>query len=248
MAGVRLAGRTILVTGGTSGIGEALVERLAAANTAIVVIARNADKLSALARRFANVSTYPCSLDDAAAVEQTLARIVDEHRDLSVIINNAGIQYTPLLTDADFSLDSIEHEIVTNLVAPIKICALTLRHLLALPIPSAYVNVTSGLAFFPKKASAVYCATKAGLHNFSTSFRYQLEGTRVSVFDVVMPVVDTPMTRGRGRGKISPGEAAQALVRGVERGQSTIYVGKSRFIPLISRLSPTLMSSIMKAV
>jgi uncharacterized oxidoreductase len=244
---MKLEGRSILITGGTSGIGQALVEQLAAANDSIAVIARNADRLASIARRFANVSTYPCSLTDKNAMDGTLAKILDRHRDLSVVINNAGIQYTPTLTDPEFSFDSIEQEVATNLTAPIRICALTLRHMLGLKIPSAYINVTSGLALFPKRSSAVYCATKAGLHNFSTSFRYQLEGTHVSVFEVVMPLVDTPMTEGRGRGKIPAAQAAHALIRGVERGKTTIYVGKSKLIPIVARLSPTLMSNIMKS-
>lgn len=244
---MKLAGKKILITGGTSGIGYALVQSLAAKNNDIIVIARNPINLEKVKSEFPNVRTYKCSLGNKIDLETTFSEIVDNHPDISVVINNAGIQATPTFLDKDFNFDSIENEINVNLIAPIRICALMLGPLLNLKTPAAIVNITSGLGLYPKKNSAVYCATKAGLHNFTQSFRYQLEETQVNVFEAIMPLVDTPMTHGRGKGKISPDSAANAIIKGIEDNDEEIYVGKTKLIPLVSRISPNLMAAIMKA-
>lgn len=239
--------RTVLITGGTSGIGLELVKKLACGASTVVVLSRDPNKLIQLTQAFGNVKGYPCSLDNAVELEATIKTIRQNHPELSVVINNAGIQDTPTFLDTHFQYSRIEYEIAVNLTAPIKICALMLPHMLSLGCPSAFVNITSGLAIYPKKSSAVYCATKAGLHNFSRSLRYQLETTRISVHDAILPIVDTPMTKGRGRGKLSAEKAAESIIRGVTRGREEIYVGKARFIPALARLSPSLLARIMKS-
>lgn len=244
---MKLQDRTILITGGTSGIGRELVKKLVEKNNSVIVISRNPVNLECLNKEFPSVKTFQCSLSSGMDIERTISDINKEFPDVSVVINNAGIQETPTFLDSAFSYDGIENEIKVNLIAPIKICALMLGNLLNLQNKSAFVNITSGLALFPKKTSAVYCATKAGLHNFSRSFRYQLEDTTVHVFEAILPIVDTPMTEGRGKGKISANKAADAIISGIERGQAEIYIGKARLIPMLARISPSLMARIMKS-
>ena len=244
---MNLQDRTILITGGTSGIGYSLVKKLSNKNKSIIVIARNPIHLEKLKNEFPNVQTYKCSLANKIDLEKIFSEIITNHPDISIVINNAGIQETPTFLDKNFNFDSIENEISVNLVAPIRICALMLGSLLNLKTPSAIVNITSGLGLYPKKNSAVYCATKAGLRNFTKSFRYQLEDTSVKVFEAIMPLVDTPMTHGRGKGKISPESAAEAIIKGIENDDEEIFVGKAKLIPFMSRISPRLMAAIMKA-
>lgn len=244
---MKLQNRTLLITGGTSGIGYALVKQLTRNNQAVIVIASNAERLEKLREDFTNVHTYCCSLENKISLVDTLAEITNAHPQISVVINNAGIQVTPTFLDNNFNFDSIENEISVNLMAPIRICALMLGPLLNLKTPAAIVNITSGLGLYPKKNSAVYCATKAGLRNFTQSFRYQLEGTPIKVFEAIMPLVDTPMSHGRGKGKISPDSAANAIIKGIESDDEEIYVGKAKLIPLVTRISPSLMAAIMKA-
>ncbi len=244
---MKLQNRKILITGGTSGIGKALVKQLAPRNNTIVVLARNPVKLEKMEEDFPNVRTYRCSLSNKMEVENTLSEIVNNHPEISVVINNAGIQVTSTFLDSDFSFDAIDNEISINLTAPIWICALMLGPLLNLKAPAAFINVTSGLGLYPKKSSAVYCATKAGLRNFTKSFRYQLEDTLIKVHEAIMPLVDTPMTQGRGNGKMSAEDAAGAIINGIESDDDEIYIGKAKLIPLMSRISPTLMAAIMKA-
>jgi uncharacterized oxidoreductase len=244
---MELSNRTILITGGTSGIGRALVAHLAPRNRKIVVLSSTRSKLTQLTEAHSNVHTCACSLDDDASLQEAVTTAIGDHADLSVVINNAGIQYTPELLSDSFKYHSVDREIAVNLAAPIKICALVLLHLSKLADSAALVNISSGLALYPKTTSAVYCATKAGIHNFSRSLRYQLESTKISVHEAILPLVDTPMTRGRGKGKLSAEQAAEAIIRGVERGKQEIYVGKARLIPPISRISPRLMAAILKS-
>lgn len=244
---MNLSGKTILITGGTSGIGKALIDHLAPCNSTIIVLGRNPVKLARLASEFSNVRTYQCALENSEVLEGTLSAITRAFPTVSVVINNAGIQETAHLTSQEFNYSSIENEIAINLTAPIKICAFMLRPMLNLGSETAFVNITSGLALFPKASSAVYCATKSALRSFSISLRYQLEGTGVSVHEAILPLVDTPMTEGRGKGKLSPTKVATDIIHGVEKDQDEIFIGKAKLIPILSRMSPTLMARIMKS-
>lgn len=244
---MKLSNRILLITGGTSGIGYELVKQLAPVNETIIVVSRNTKKLQELRTEFSNVVTYACSIADNMDLERSISDIVTAHSRVSVVFNNAGVQEVPTFLDSQFTYDSIDHEIAVNLAAPIKICALMLGSMLNLESPSAFVNISSGLALFPKTSSAVYCATKAGIHNFTRSLRYQLEETSVSVYEAIMPLVDTPMTEGRGKGKMKASVAARAVIDGVEADRHEIYIGKAKLMPLLARVSPTLMAKIMKS-
>lgn len=242
-----MKGHTIVVTGGTSGIGKSLVKLLAPSNTSIIVIGRNPIKLEELKQDYDNVVTYECDLANKMEVERIIGEIAEQHPDVSVVINNAGIQMVPTFLDDEFCFDCIEKEITVNLTSPIWVSALIIGHFITKKKPTAIVNITSGLAIYPKTSSAVYCATKAALRNFSMSLRYQLENTQVSVHEAILPLVDTPMTEGRGRNKLTADQAAHAIINGVNAGINEIYIGKSKFIPMLSRLSPSLMRRILKS-
>jgi uncharacterized oxidoreductase len=108
------------------------------------------------------------------------------------------------------------------------------------------VNVTSGLAYAPKRGAAVYASSKAGLSMFSRALRLQLIGSPVRVVDVVLPLVDTPMTAGRGRRKMSADEAARALVAGVENGRDTVCIGAARVLPWLARWAPGALQAVMQ--
>lgn len=244
---MQLTNQTILITGGTSGIGRALVDQLATHNRSIILIARNPEKLQQLKNTYSNLHTYCCSLNNLSELKLTLNKISQQHKDISVVFNNAAIQYNKKFTDKDFQSKLIEEEITTNLTAPVYICAHFLPGILQLGSPGLLINLSSGLAFYPKSSAAVYSATKAALSNFSQALGYQLENTSCRVIDVILPLVDTPMTTGRSGKKLPATIAAKVIIHGVEKGKTRIYPGKSRWLPLISRLCPSLLAGIMKA-
>jgi len=240
------APKTILLTGGTSGIGLALLKQLHAQGHKLIVVARNGHALQQLKDEYAGLTIYECDLSSRFQVESLADFILREHAGVEIVFNNAGVQYTSMFIDDGFEFDSIEQETTLNFLAPVWITALLLPMLLEAKQASAIVNISSGLAYAPKTQSAVYCATKAAIHSVSQSLRYQLENTPVTVFEAIMPLVDTPMTAGRGRGKISPEDAARQIIEGINKNRPEIFVGKTKILPFLMRLSPGLVRNIMK--
>jgi short-subunit dehydrogenase involved in D-alanine esterification of teichoic acids len=238
--------RKILITGATSGIGLALLEQLHTMGHNLIAVARNSAALSRLEVAHDRVTVYPCDLSSRHQVESLAERVLQDHSDLGLIINNAGVQYTPTFLDEDFSYDAIEYETRVNFLAPVWLTSLLLPLLIRQQQPSAVVNISSGLAFAPKTNSAIYCATKAAIHSFSQCLGYQLEDISVQSIEAIMPLVDTPMTQGRGRGKISPEDAARQVINGLAKGKSEIYVGKAKWLPLLLRLAPALAKDMLR--
>lgn len=111
---------------------------------------------------------------------------------------------------------------------------------------SIILNINSGLALTPKASSAIYCATKAALNTFSISLRYQLETTNVKVFQAFLPLVDTIMTKGRGKGKISSEYAAAKLIKGIEKEIISNDIGKIKILRFLLRFWPKLAYKILK--
>lgn len=245
---MQLNNRTILITGATSGIGRELCRQLAAQGNAIIAVGRAQDKLDALRAELSGITPVRCDLASKADVMALAQRIEHDALPVSVLINNAAVQYTPRFIDANFSFDSIETEITTNFTAVAWLSALMLPHLLNQANGGAIVNMSSGLAIYPKTNSALYCASKAALHSLSQSLRYQLADTHVGVTEILLPLVDTPMTEGRGSGKITAADAAAQTLRAVEGRQPEAYIGKAKILPILNRLSPHLTKRILQGL
>ena len=227
---------TVLLTGGTSGVGAALLTRLLDRGHTVLALSRSAAHLPARA----GLNPVTCDLTDLETLPALVRALVADHPDLSIVINNAAMQIARPLTDASSFPDHLIKEAALNLIAPALIVQAALPHLIGLP-QGAVINVSSGLAFFPKEKGGLYSATKAGLSSFTTSLRWQVEGTPLFVAEVVLPMVDTPMTAGRGKGrKISPEEAADAILRGVDARRPVIRVAAARALPAIAALAPWL--------
>jgi len=111
---------------------------------------------------------------------------------------------------------------------------------------SAIVNVSSGLAIVPKAKSAVYCATKAAIHIFSKSLRYQLD--TVKVFEIIPPLVDTHMTKGRGKGKITTQRLVNEFIKAFKKNRYEVNIHKVKLLRIINRISPKIADSIMKGI
>lgn len=237
---------TILLTGGTSGIGLALLKQLHSQGHKLLVVARNQTRLLHLQDKYKGVTAYKCDLSSRRQTESLASTIAEQHTDLGVIINNAGIQCTPTVLDDDFSFDCIEYETTVNFLSPVWLSTLLLPTLLQNNIASSIVNISSGLIFAPKTNSAIYCATKAAIHSYSQSLRNQLIDTEILIQEVILPLIDTPMTRGRGSNKMSADEAARQIIKGIYKKSPEIYVGKAKLLPFLMRLSPSLVKSIMR--
>lgn len=188
------SGNTILITGGGSGIGAALAHRLHDRGDTVIVAGRRADALAKTCEGRARMHAIPLDVDSAEGVADFVGRLLATHPALNVLINNAGIMR---LEDIDTArpLADAEDTIATNLLGPIRLIDALIDHLKAQP-DAAIVNVTSGLAFVPLTAAAVYSATKAAMHSYTISLRAALAG-QVEVIELAPPAVQTGLTPGQ---------------------------------------------------
>ncbi|MDK4696216.1 SDR family NAD(P)-dependent oxidoreductase [Kingella negevensis] len=238
---MKLNGHTILITGGATGIGFALAKKFHTAGNQIILVGRREDVLQQAA---AQLSGCRIAVADVSKTEDR-ERLVHDFPEVSVLVNNAGIQFTKRL-DAQND-DEIAQEININLTAPAQLTRAFLPILTAKQ-ESAVINVSSGLAIVPKETCALYCATKAALHSFSQVLRWQMENTSLRVFEIMPPMVATPMSQGKGHAnlKISPDELADEFWRDFERNHFEIMAGKTKLLYWINRISATLGQRIMR--
>jgi len=188
---MKLSGSTILVTGGASGIGLAFVERFLERGNDVIVCGRREEKLAEVSDKYPQVHTIIADVADPAARKKLYRNVMDSFPDVNVLVNNAGIQRSVDLTAGE-DWEITRSEIAINLEAPIHLSGLFTGHLTAKE-NSAIVNVTSGLSFVPLANVPVYCATKAALHSFTLSLRWQLRNTPVEVVEIIPPAVDTDL-------------------------------------------------------
>jgi uncharacterized oxidoreductase len=186
---MKMTGNTILVTGGSSGIGLGLAERLLAAGNEVVVCARREAPLAELKARLPALHTFVADTGTAKDRVALFARVLAEFPKLNVLVNNAGIQRRVPITE-DEPWEDTAQEIAINLEAPIHLSRLFIPHL-AKQANAVIANVSSGLAFVPIAAMPVYCATKAALHSFTLSLRHSVAPKGIAVVEIIPPAVRT---------------------------------------------------------
>jgi uncharacterized oxidoreductase len=221
---MKLTGNTILITGGASGIGFALAERFTAAGNEVIICGRREQALSDAKQLLPNIHTRVCDVADRDEREELKAWAIREFPDLNVLVNNAGIQRRVDITgDEDWAATA--SEIAINLEAPIHLSRLFYPHLAA-KSSAAIMNVTSGLSFVPLANVPVYCATKAALHSFTMSLRWQLKDTPVEVIEIVPPAVDTDLQApGLHTFGVNVDEFADHVFTGLVAGEAEIAYG-----------------------
>ena len=242
---MNIIGKHIVITGGASGIGLALLQELQEKNH-ISVIARPSDGLTRIRQNYSQVAIYEADLADIKSVERAADDLVKSARPIDILINNAAVQYTPRLLDDDFRYETIQREIDTNFTSICALIYLLLPSLLQAD-RAMIANINSGLGLVPKTSSAIYCATKGALNILSQSLRHQLADTNIDVKQVFLPMVDTPMTQGRGVGKLPVDKVAAEIIRGMSTTKADIDVGKVKALRILQRLAPSLAIKIMKA-
>jgi uncharacterized oxidoreductase len=154
----------------------------------VIIASRRREQLESVAAANPGMQCLSLNQSDAADIERFAAEATQRHPELNVLINNAGIQNSEDLTAGRVA--EAAAMIITNLLGPMRLTAALLPRLLAQP-RSAVVNVTSQLAFLPKVRVPTYCATKAALHSYTQSLRFQLRNTSVQVIEIIPPRVQT---------------------------------------------------------
>jgi uncharacterized oxidoreductase len=189
---MQITGNTILVTGGSSGIGRALAEAFHKLGNKVIVAGRRKALLDEVTAANPGMESASLDVQDIDSLPDFAADIAQQSPTLNVLINNAGIMKAEDLHDPNADFENVEATIETNLIAPLRLTAALLPHFKKQP-RSAIVNVTSGLAFVPLAMTPTYCATKAAIHSWTQSLRYQLRDTKVEVLELIPPYVQTEL-------------------------------------------------------
>jgi uncharacterized oxidoreductase len=183
-------GNTILITGGGSDIGRGLAKALHALGNQVVIAGRRKQALDETTAANPGMKSLQLDVEDPAAIRAFAAQLTASFPKLNVVINNAGIMRPEDVKKG--AVADAEAIVTTNLLGPIRLTAALLPYLLE-QTSATVINVSSGLAFVPLAMTPTYCATKAALHSYSQSLRYQLKDTGVRVLEIIPPWVATEL-------------------------------------------------------
>lgn len=237
--------QTILITGGSSGLGREFARQLLALGNTVLITGRDQAKLDQAKRELPLVHIFQSDVSDPAAIEQLYAQVIVQFPVLNVLLNNAGEMRKLNLQDPALDLRDVTREIGTNLAGPIRMVQQFLPHLLAQPA-AAIVNVTSGLALTPYPLAPVYGATKAGLRSYTKALRVQLQNTRVRVFELIAPAAKTPLNDQFAgdvaeKDMMAPDKLIAQAIKGLQSDTWEVYPGLATALRYLSRLAPGLL-------
>ena len=185
---MKLSNNKILITGGASGIGLGLTKKFIEENNTVIICGRRESVLNEVKAQFPSVITKVCDLSQENDRVVLYEWILENHSDLTVLVNNAGIQQWIDVSDKDF-FERTKNEIATNIEAPLHLTSLFIN----LKSLSAIMNVTSGLAFSPFAKVPVYSATKAFFRSFTLSLRHLLSSKNIEVIEIIPPALNTDL-------------------------------------------------------
>ncbi|MFZ4715730.1 MAG: SDR family oxidoreductase [Bacteriovoracaceae bacterium] len=187
---MKMSGNTILITGGGSGIGLALAEEFSKLDNKVIVAGRTSEKLKAAAAK--GFATLAVDMANAESITSMAQKAINDFPTLNMVIHNAGImKYEKILENNNHQIET--ETVATNLLGPMRLTDALVPHFLKQK-SSVIMTVTSGLAFMPLAWTPTYSATKAGLHSYTESLRYQLKDTKIEVLELAPPYVQTELT------------------------------------------------------
>jgi len=231
---MNLQGNTILITGGSSGIGRGLAEALHLRGNQVVVTGRREERLRELCAAHAGMRYFTLDVTDPAAIRDVAVRAVAQFPALNCVFNNAGVQRAGSAAPESLDDGALVREVETNLLGPIRVAAAFLPHLRMRP-DATLLNVSSGLAFVPIARFPVYCATKAAIHSWTLSLRRQLQGSSVRVIELIPPYVATelggtgkPATGAGGRGPMPLDAFIAETLNELETEADEIAIGAAK--------------------
>lgn len=239
---MQIKGKTILITGGASGIGLESARQFLLEGAKVIITGRNQDKLDAAKKMFPALTTMRSDVENTDDAE-VLFKQTEKLGGIDILYNNAGVG-SPALNIAianEKVLKNAVYEMNVNYFGVISLTN-TFIEMLKSRKEAAIINTTSILSLVPALEEPTYSASKSALSFYTKLLRKNLEiiGTNVKVFELLPPVVATEMTANRNDKKISTEQLVKALLSGIKANKSTIRVGDAKLLYLVNRFFPKL--------
>lgn len=240
---MKLTGNTILITGGSSGIGFEMAKQFLQKGNEVIVTGRDGKKLHAAKQQLGDVTIIKSDVGNPDDVEKLHQQVARDFPELNILINNAGILQTLYLRGGNLSAAVLTSEIDINLKGTMLMNNIFLQLLKQNNNP-AIINVSSGLAFVPLPVAPVYCSTKAAIHSYSLSLRAQLKDTGIKVFELVPPLTETGMLGGfneediKGVPIMPVEEMVTGFLKGFAKDNYEIRLGVANQLWFMSRFFP----------
>lgn len=240
---MKMDSNTILITGGTSGIGFELATQLVQLGNTVIITGRDQSKLDLAKKKLPFIYTFQCDVSNPKAISDLFEKVTSQFPELNFLINNAGVMRKLDFHTKEVDLEDISSEIEINLSGSIRMVNQFLSHLKAKK-SAAIMNVSSALAFVPYPVFPVYCATKAGIHSFTQSLRMQLKNTNIKVFELAPPTIQTPLIKAldgyeiKGVRPMEADKLVRYAIMGLEKDRFEILPGQSRALKFMSRVAP----------
>lgn len=240
-----LKNSTILITGGTAGMGLEMVKQFTQVGATVIVTGRKQDALNETKKLYPSVHTFQSDVSNPKDIEQLYKDVTTQFPKLNIIINNAGMMRLIDLQDQSLDLENINREIATNLTGTIQMVHQFLPHLLKQK-SSGIVNVSSGIAFMSYSAAPIYSATKAAVRAYTQALRLQLEDTHVKVFEMIPPGVKTKLQddwvkKPNERMMMNADDMVKVVVDGLQKDKKELKPFMIRIIKLATRIMPNMM-------
>ena len=240
---MKLTGNTILITGGSSGIGFEMARQFLQQGNKVVITGRDENKLHDAKRQLDGLALIRSDVSNPDDVTELHRQVASDFPGLNMLINNAGILQTLNLRDSALSAADLTREIDINLKGTVLMNH-TFLPLLQHNGNPAIVNISSGLAFVPLPIAPVYCSAKAAIHSYSLSLRAQLGNTGVKVFELAPPLTETAMLGGfdeediKGVPVMPVEKMVAAFLRGLAKDNYEIRIGVANQLWFMGRFFP----------
>ena len=226
---MNITNKTVLITGGGSGIGFETAKLLSARGNKIIIIGRRESKLNAAVEALSNTIAIRCDINSESDVKDLIAQVSEKHPELSVLINNAGRAFAYTHAESAGAFEKSTAEFATNYFSLVRLTEGFLP-ILKKQTEAAIVNVTSIVAFSPTAKLPSYSDSKAAVHSYTLSLRHTLaKDTSIKVFELMPPLVNTEFSKeiGGEENGIPPIEVAQGLIDGIEKDDFEIKIGQT---------------------
>jgi len=235
---MKVSGRTILITGGSTGIGLAFARKFLEFGNEVIVTGRRQAALDTVKANFPKLHTIQSDAGDSQQIAALAERVKAQFPKLDVLFNNAGVGVFKNLRAPDSDLAGLLDEVNVNIGGVIRMTSALIDILTA--NKGAVINVSSALAFAPVPALPIYSATKAAVHSYTQSLRFQLEGSGVEIIELMPPSVKTDLgSHLAGAFKmLTTDQLVEQTFAALKAGKQEIRPGQAKLVALMRRLAP----------